>query len=123
MSNRARPGIEEDAGPIPERRGQRDLGIAAHIGAFGDARRRDRDRERFLLGRTTGSGRSDQRERRGQRDLGLGRRPARDFEDDGRRAFRTARSHCRAWAFGAAENSTTSVADGNGGVRAATVDA
>src|SRR5882762_2922209 len=123
IGDRAGAGIDQDAGPIPERRRQRDFGIAAHIDACGDARGRNRGGERLLLRRTPGAGRSDERETGGERDLGLGGRPARDVEDDRSRALRAAGSHRRARTVGAGEHAAPLVPDGDGCVRAAAVDA
>src|SRR5437879_1073209 len=123
MSDRARAGIDQDARPIPERRCQRDFGIAAHVDPVGSARGLNRVRESFLFRGTTRSGRADERQGGRQRDVGLRGRPPRDVEDYRRRALGSAGSHRGARTFGAAEHSTLAIANGDGGMGAATVDA
>ena len=93
VGDRAGASIDQDTGAIPERRCQRDFGIAADIDAVGHTRSLERLRERFLFLGTARSSRSDERNGGGERDLRLNGGTPCDIEDDRCRAFGAAGTH------------------------------
>src|SRR5919197_2203162 len=123
IGDRSGAGVDKNPRMVAECGRESNFDVAPHIHALGDTRCENRIGQLLLLWRAPGARGADERDSRRQGSLGLRGRSTGHILDHRSQSFAATRSHGGAGTLGAAQHATMGVANHDGRMGAAAVDA